>query len=287
MQDSFEGFLRHGGHGRYELARRNGQVHGRRVAFSMKSTLPNQEAPRADFAGRLDHVIEKNTRMLLNALTPPDTVPAVTESDLRDVTDAKDEILDHWSVRLEGIFNEYQTHPQRSRPLRVAMEERLLRAFAGLINQLRSEALGIERCIWRSQDDPKIRDLHADYDGRVFQWHEPPEGGHPGQAHNCRCYAEPVAQGTQSDVTPVDFEPTAGGGVPIQNLQEHEAKGGHTIAPPVGKSEAFLQSAECGERPTIRRSGRERFPKASRVLLVTRIRAKTDELQSGPERGHS
>jgi hypothetical protein len=29
------------------------------------------------------------------------------------------------------------------------MEERLLRAFAGLINQLRQEDLGIEQYVWR------------------------------------------------------------------------------------------------------------------------------------------
>jgi len=32
---------------------------------------------------------------------------------------------------------------------------------------------------------------HSRYDDKVFDWDEPPEGGHPGQAWNCRCYAEP------------------------------------------------------------------------------------------------
>lgn len=51
--------------------------------------------------------------MLLTALTPPDTVPWVTESDLRDVSDAKEEALLQWDARLAAIFEEYQTHPQR------------------------------------------------------------------------------------------------------------------------------------------------------------------------------
>lgn len=83
--------------------------------------------------------------MLLNALTPPDTVPTVSASDLRGVSDAKAEALSAWDERLENIFSEYQNHPQRFRPLRTAMEERLVRAFAGLINQLRQENLGIEQ----------------------------------------------------------------------------------------------------------------------------------------------
>jgi SPP1 gp7 family putative phage head morphogenesis protein len=137
------------------------------------------------------------------------------------------------------IFDEYQTHPQRLRPLRTNMEERLLRAFAGLINQLRQQDLGIERYIWRSQDDAKVRDSHSEYDDQVFRWDEPATGGHPGEAHNCRCYAEPVGVDAPSDVALVDYVPTEGG-YPLQDLLEHEAMGGHTVTLHVGKSETFL-----------------------------------------------
>lgn len=211
MQHSFTDFLRHGGNGQYVIARRDGHIVGRRLGLSLKSTFPNYSALKVDFSDRLDQVISDNTRMLLNALTPPDTAPTVTEADLRDVSDAKAKALDAWDVRLENIFSEYQNHQQRLRPLRTAMEERLLRAFAGLINQLRQEDLGIEQYIWRSRDDAKVRDSHATYDDRVFRWDDPPEGGHPGEAHNCRCYAEPVLPGVQSNVVLADFAPTAGG----------------------------------------------------------------------------
>jgi len=236
VQHSFSDFLRHGGNGNYVLARHDGRIVGRRAGLSLKSTFPNYSALRADFSERFDPVISENTRMLLNALTPPDTVPTVTEADLRDVSDAKAEALEEWDARLETIFKQYQNHQQRLRPLRTAMEERLLRAFAGLINQLRQEDLGIEQYIWRSQDDAKVRDSHAAYDDRVFRWDNPPEGGHPGEAHNCRCYAEPVAPALQDNVILADFD----GSVPPQDLSIHEAGGGHTIALHVGKSEAFL-----------------------------------------------
>lgn len=90
---------------------------------------------------------------------------------------------------------------------------------------------------------PAVRDSHAAYDDRVFRWDDPPPGGHPGQAHNCRCWSEPIWPAPSIDATPVQFVPLADGGFPLQNLLEHEAKGGHTIALHVGKSEAFLQSA--------------------------------------------
>lgn len=200
MQHNLREFLRHGGSGQYVFARQNGVVYGYRAGVSIKSTFPGYADLRADFTDQLDRVIADNTRMLLNALTPPDTVPWVTEADLRDVSDAKEEALRQWDARLTAIFEEYETHPQRLHPLRTAMEERLLRAFAGLINQLRQQDLGIERYIWRSQDDAKVRDSHAEYDDRVFRWDEPPAGGHPGQAHNCRCYAEPIRPGSRTDV---------------------------------------------------------------------------------------
>ncbi|MFD3188658.1 phage minor head protein [Sedimentitalea sp. HM32M-2] len=236
MQQNFSDFLRQGGNGQYVLSHRHGSTFGHLLALSLKSTFPNYSALRADFSDRLDQVTAKNTRMLLSALTPPDTVPNVSEADLRDVSDATEEALNAWDTRLENIFNEYQSHPQRLRPLRTAMEERLLRAFAGLINQLRQKDLGIERYIWRSQDDAKVRDSHAEYDDQVFRWDDPPAGGHPGEAHNCRCYAEPVAPALQSNVILADFD----GSIPPQDLTTHEASGGHTIALHVGKSEGFL-----------------------------------------------
>lgn len=210
MQHNLREFLRHGGSGQYVFARQNGAVYGYRAGISIKSEFPGYADLRADFTDQLDRVIADNTRMLLNALTPPDTVPWVTEADLRDVSDAKEEALRQWDARLTAIFEEYETHPQRLRPLRTAMEERLLRAFAGLVNQLRQQDLGIERYIWRSQDDTKVRDSHADYDDQVFRWDEPPAGGHPGQAHNCRCYAEPVAP-SETMITPAEYVPSVGG----------------------------------------------------------------------------
>lgn len=239
MQHNLREFLRHGGSGQYVLVRRNGAVYGYRAGISIKSEFPGYADLRADFTDQLDRVIAENTRMLLNALTPPDTMPWVTEADLRDVSDAKEEALRQWDGRLMAIFEEYETHPRRLRPLRTAMEERLLRAFAGLINQLRQQDLGIERYIWRSQDDAKVRDSHAEYDDQVFRWGDPPAGGHPGQAHNCRCYAEPVTPGSRNDITPIEYVPTESG-YPLQDLAEHEAAGGHTIERHVGKSDSFL-----------------------------------------------
>jgi len=83
MQHSFSDFLRHGGNGQYVIARRDGRIDGHRLGLSLKSVFPNYSALRADFSERLDLAILENTQTLLNALTSPDTVPTVTEADLR------------------------------------------------------------------------------------------------------------------------------------------------------------------------------------------------------------
>ena len=44
--------------------------------------------------------------------------------------------------------------------------------------------------IWRTQDDGKVRPSHAGRNGKTFSWDDPPDGGHPGEAPNCRCSAE-------------------------------------------------------------------------------------------------
>ncbi len=46
--------------------------------------------------------------------------------------------------------------------------------------------------VWRTQGDGKVRESHAARDGEVFSWESPPDGGHPGEAPNCRCWAEDV-----------------------------------------------------------------------------------------------
>ena len=63
-------------------------------------------------------------------------------------------------------------------------------------NQERQEQLGVTGYIWRTMNDNRVRDEHRDRDGRHYSWSNAPHDGHPGQAIQCRCYAEP-------DLTPI------------------------------------------------------------------------------------
>ena len=69
----------------------------------------------------------------------------------------------------------------------------IIARYAEILNGfLQTEGLQVDRYIWRSNDDSRVRAVHAEYDDHIFLWSAPPEGGHPGQDWNCRCTAEPI-----------------------------------------------------------------------------------------------
>jgi SPP1 gp7 family putative phage head morphogenesis protein len=63
--------------------------------------------------------------------------------------------------------------------------------LAADFNQARQTELGVTSYIWRSVHDQRVRDEHRQLDGRKFKWSETPPDGHPGDAVNCRCFADP------------------------------------------------------------------------------------------------
>ena len=185
------------------------------MSLSVKSEFPNYSALRNSFAEKLDAIIRSNTAMLIQVIGPKYNPPLIA-TEIPDVSAARAEALAEWERRIEVIWSEWHSHQQRLRPILEAMEQQLLPGFAGLINELRQRDLGIRQYIWRSRDDGKVRSSHAHYDDQIFSWDDPPEGGHPGQAFNCRCHAEPYfGQSTgQADavITPAQF--TVADGLP-------------------------------------------------------------------------
>ena len=67
------------------------------------------------------------------------------------------------------------------------------------LNRSRSAAIGAKGYRWRSKRDHKVRPAHVEMDDgtTVHRWNKRPLVGgegrvHPGEAHGCRCDAEPV-----------------------------------------------------------------------------------------------
>jgi len=71
--------------------------------------------------------------------------------------------------------------------------------FQGDLNRVRQRDLGIEKFVWRSMGDERVRDEHVDRNGQTYEWDKPPEGETPGEPVACRCYAEPDLTGLLED----------------------------------------------------------------------------------------
>lgn len=61
----------------------------------------------------------------------------------------------------------------------------------GAFNEVRQTSLGIDKYIWQTSGDERVREDHAANDGQVFSWDNPPATGHPGEDIQCRCVAVP------------------------------------------------------------------------------------------------
>lgn len=65
------------------------------------------------------------------------------------------------------------------------------------LTQARAQYVGATHYIWRTAGDGDVRESHAEMDGKIFRFDQPPavegEGNHgPGEIYNCRCFAEPI-----------------------------------------------------------------------------------------------
>lgn len=90
---------------------------------------------------------------------------------------------------------ENSTKVAQSRAVLIARTE-IAKANATL-TQARAQSVGATHYIWRTAGDSDVRETHAELDGKVFAFDDPPyidgEGNHhAGEFPNCRCYAEPI-----------------------------------------------------------------------------------------------
>lgn len=60
------------------------------------------------------------------------------------------------------------------------------------LTRYRLQSVGVERYIWRSVQDSRVRPEHADRNGNEYTWKEGAGGEHPGQPVRCRCRAEAI-----------------------------------------------------------------------------------------------
>jgi SPP1 gp7 family putative phage head morphogenesis protein len=83
--------------------------------------------------------------------------------------------------------------------------------FYAALNHARQKELGVERFVWRTVGDARVRDEHEELDGEVFSYDDPPvvegEEALPGEQIQCRCWAEPILDDLLDDDDEPDDEP--------------------------------------------------------------------------------
>ncbi len=88
--------------------------------------------------------------------------------------------------------------------------DRITADAIGKLNEMLSELInldsGCSKYIWKTMGDEKVRECHASFNGKIFEWNNPPEIWYPsahgrvytgrfcnvGQDYNCRCTAQPI-----------------------------------------------------------------------------------------------
>ena len=73
----------------------------------------------------------------------------------------------------------------------------------GRLMEYWQRSAGIKEYRWQTMMDSRVRPLHAERQGMIFQWDKPPSDGHPGMAVRCRCVADPVIPLDEYGVEPI------------------------------------------------------------------------------------
>lgn len=115
-------------------------------------------------------------------------------------------LRDGQGMRHETLAKELE---RQLKDVTVSRCERIARSqtlrLNGQITRERQTAYGIEKFIWSTSQDERVREEHAVLEGEEFTWEDgDPEEGFPGDAEQCRCTAFPVLPELDDDDTEDD-----------------------------------------------------------------------------------
>lgn len=129
-------------------------------------------------------------------------INSFTAQNVALITGLKDDAQKKVQITIQNGFNQGKSVQTISKELTSQMDITKRRAeliardqIASLNGQLtkdRQTSIGVERFIWSTSGDERVRDEHAALDGKEFSWDNLPSEGAPGDAINCRCVAIPV-----------------------------------------------------------------------------------------------
>lgn len=130
-----------------------------------------------------------------------DAMKAATKANIELITSIPDQYFDKLGeavsknmeagMRFEDLAKEVERigDVTESRAKLIARDQ--TSKMNGAFNEARQTSLGIDRYVWQTSGDERVREEHQANDGQVFSWNDPPATGHPGEDINCRCVAVP------------------------------------------------------------------------------------------------
>ena len=122
--------------------------------------------------------VKENTALIKNIGDVTSTrISSIITEGLKDKKDQK------------TIASEIQKVIQSSEKRAALIARDQIGKLNGRLAKERQIRLGITQYQWSTMRDERVRPLHREREGKIFNWDDPPSDGHPGTPINCRCSA--------------------------------------------------------------------------------------------------
>ncbi len=118
-----------------------------------------------------------------------------------EMTDRMDRLISvNYGKPVQDVADQIQSifDTTRSRAELIARDQTL--KLNSQVTQEAQRTAGVDRYIWSTSQDGSVRDDHAELEGQMFSWSDPPvtnkqgETNHPGQDYQCRCVPIPYIE---------------------------------------------------------------------------------------------
>ena len=151
-------------------------------------------------ASSIDRWRRANVDLIESGLRAHDASPRLRRPSLLEDVSRTIEEAHRQGLRVEVLAGDLQDRfgVADSRAELIARDQVL--KLNGQITHQRQQGAGITHYRWSTSRDERVRESHADLEGSVHSWDDPPEVApgrweHPGGDYQCRCVAIPIIPG--------------------------------------------------------------------------------------------
>lgn len=166
---------------RYDLVEKSHTVKKGETVFTiaLKNNVPVEE------------LIKANPKLRIFDLIEGQVIDLPSPDDIKQLTLAEYEKIINSYAYLFGNGEEHDLLVEKMKAHFNAVDEN--KTFTEKIIEVLSESVNTPTntpyYVWETQQDERVRDEHANRQGDVFKWSNPPAGGNPGSDYGCRCNA--------------------------------------------------------------------------------------------------